>query len=41
MIAFTSMVGKITAPFEQVLGISSLTVSTIRNAKSIDVPLTR
>ncbi len=41
MIAFTSLVGKITSPFEQVLGFGSLTASTVRNWKSIDVPLAR
>lgn len=41
MIAFSTLVGKVTAPFEQVLGFGSLTVSTVRNWKSIDVPLTR
>ena len=41
VIALGSFIGKVTAPFEQVFGIGSLTVSTIRSFKSIDVPLTR
>ena len=41
MIAMTNFIGKMTSPFERLMGFTSLSVSTIRNFKSIDVPLTR